>query len=158
MKFVVLLLQINFVSYPFCSDWIFMSCMCAVIGCFNIHFSLYTVARIVWRLYIRWVFDWQLDLLDHTQLHTITVYTLLQLTTVHYNTCRVVTSFLSSNTTGSVRLQLFSEDCCSARLLTHWLQPLRSNTNWHGSHSKTELNYYWRSNANWLTGAPAPFI
>jgi hypothetical protein len=41
--------------------------------------------------YIRRVLDWQLDLLDHTQLHTITVYTLLQLTTVHYNTCRVFT-------------------------------------------------------------------
>jgi hypothetical protein len=39
--------------------------------------------------YIRRVLDWQLDLLDHTQLHTITVYTLIQLTTVHYNTCRV---------------------------------------------------------------------
>jgi hypothetical protein len=39
--------------------------------------------------YIRRVLDWQLDLLDHTQLHTGTVYTLLQLTTVHHNTCRV---------------------------------------------------------------------
>jgi hypothetical protein len=35
----------------------------------------------VWRDYIRRVLDCQLDLLDHTQLHTITVYTFLQLTT-----------------------------------------------------------------------------
>jgi hypothetical protein len=31
--------------------------------------------------YIRRVLDWQLDLLDHTQLHTITVYTLYDSTT-----------------------------------------------------------------------------
>jgi hypothetical protein len=82
--------------------------------------------------YIRRVLDWQLDLLDHTQLHTITVYTLLQLTTVHCNTCRVFTLYLHCLSVFQYRrirspatLQLFSEDCCSARLLTHWLQPLR---------------------------------
>jgi hypothetical protein len=47
--------------------------------------------------YIRLVLDWQLNLLDQTQLHTITVYTL------HYSL---------------LQLQLFSEDCCSARILT----------------------------------------
>jgi hypothetical protein len=47
--------------------------------------------------YIRRVMDWQLDLLDHTQLHTITVYTL-------HNPL--------------LQLQLFSEDCCSARILS----------------------------------------
>jgi hypothetical protein len=69
--------------------------------------------------------DWQLDLLDHTQLHTITVYTLLQLTTVHYNTCRVFTLYLQwlpvfqyRRIRSPATLQLFSEDCCSARILT----------------------------------------
>jgi hypothetical protein len=38
--------------------------------------------------YIRRVLDWQLDLLDHTQLHTITVYTLYNFT-VYYSTCRI---------------------------------------------------------------------
>jgi hypothetical protein len=47
--------------------------------------------------YIRWVLDWQLDLLDHNQLHTITVYTL-------HNSL--------------LQLQLFSEDCCSVQILT----------------------------------------
>jgi hypothetical protein len=51
---------------------------------------------------IRWVLDWQLDLLDHTQLHKITVYTL-------HNSLS--------------QLQLFSEDCCPARILTR-------NWNW----------------------------
>jgi hypothetical protein len=46
--------------------------------------------------------DWQLDLLDHTQLHTITVYKL-------HNSL--------------LQLQLFLEDCCSARILTR-------NWNW----------------------------
>jgi hypothetical protein len=45
--------------------------------------------------------------------HTITVYALLQLTTVHYNTCRVFTSCLSSNIAGSVHLQL-----CNSSLKT----------------------------------------
>jgi hypothetical protein len=62
----------------------------------------YIVAR-SWWLYIRRVLDWQLDLLEHTQLHTVTVYTLLQLTTVHYNTCRVSSLTL-----------LYSEDSLSA--------------------------------------------
>jgi hypothetical protein len=39
--------------------------------------------------YIWWVLDWQLDLLDHIQVRTTTVYALLQLLTFHYNTCRV---------------------------------------------------------------------
>jgi hypothetical protein len=47
--------------------------------------------------YIRRVLDLQLDLLAHTQLHTITVYTL------HYSL---------------LQLQLFSEGCCSGRILT----------------------------------------
>jgi hypothetical protein len=81
--------------------------------------------------YIRRVLDLQLDLLDHTQLHTITVYTLLQLTTVHYNTCRVFTLYLHSLPLFQYRrirspatLQLFSEDCCLARILTrNWNCP-----------------------------------
>jgi hypothetical protein len=75
--------------------------------------------------YIIRVLDWQLDLLDHTQLHTITVYTLLQLLTVHYNTCRVFTLYLHwfpvfqyLRIRSPATLQLFSEDCCSARILT----------------------------------------
>jgi hypothetical protein len=38
--------------------------------------------------YIRRVLDWQLDLLDHTQLHTFTVCT-LYIFSVHYSACRV---------------------------------------------------------------------
>jgi hypothetical protein len=67
--------------------------------------------------YMRRVLDWHLDLLDHTQLHTITVHTLLQLTTVHYNTCRVFTLYLHLlplfQIAGSVRLQL-----CNSSLKT----------------------------------------
>jgi hypothetical protein len=77
-------------------------------------------------IYIRRVLDWQLDLLDHTRLHTITVYTLLQLLTVHYNTCRVYTLYLHwlpvfqyCRIRSPATLQLFSEDSCSARILTH---------------------------------------
>jgi hypothetical protein len=48
---------------------------------------------------------------------TITVYTLLQLTTVHYNTCRVFTLYLHPlplfQIAGSVRLQL-----CNSSLKT----------------------------------------
>jgi hypothetical protein len=81
--------------------------------------------------YIRRVLDWQLDLLGHTQLHTITVYTLLQLHTVHYNTCRVFTLYLHwlpvfqfRRIRSPATLQLFSEDCCSARILTrNWKCP-----------------------------------
>jgi hypothetical protein len=48
---------------------------------------------------IRRVLDWQLDLLDRTQLHTITVYTLLQLTTTLAESPHCVfTGCLSSNT------------------------------------------------------------
>jgi hypothetical protein len=75
--------------------------------------------------YIRRVLDRQLDLLDHTQLHKITVYTFLQLLTVHYNTCRVFTLYLHwlpvfhyPRIRSPATLQLFSEDCCSARILT----------------------------------------
>jgi hypothetical protein len=39
------------------------------------YFSIYILLRVCGD-YIRWVLDWQLDLLDHTQLHTITLYTL----------------------------------------------------------------------------------
>jgi hypothetical protein len=65
---------------------------------------------------IRRVLDWQLDLLDHTQLHTITVYTLLQLTTVHHNLPSLLT--VSSEDPGSN---------CSNQLL--W-DPLPSLTIW----------------------------
>jgi hypothetical protein len=64
--------------------------------------------------------------------HAITVYALLQLTTVHYNTRRVVTSCLSSNTAGSVRLQLWNSLHSTARAHT------RRPTDWLGSHSKTD--------------------
>jgi hypothetical protein len=66
---------------------------------------------LLWRQYcrayvstiIRRVLDWQLDLLDHAQLHTITVHIL-------HNSL--------------LQLQLFSEDCCSARILTrNWSCP-----------------------------------
>jgi hypothetical protein len=84
----------------------------------------YIVARMCGN-YIRRVLDWHLDLLDHSQLHTITVNALLQLTTVHYNTCRVFTLYLHSlpvsqyhRIRSPATLQLFSEDCCSARMLT----------------------------------------
>jgi hypothetical protein len=53
--------------------------------------------------YIRRVLDWQLDLLDHAQLHTITVYTLLQLLTVHYNTCRFFLQLQLTLTTESLQ-------------------------------------------------------
>jgi hypothetical protein len=46
---------------------------------------------------IRRVLDRQLDLLDHKQLHTITIYTLYD---------------------SLLQPQLFSEDCCSARIFT----------------------------------------
>jgi hypothetical protein len=95
---------------------------------FQYTISILRVLRILSRLcsdYIRRVLDWQLDLLDHTQLHTITVYTLLQLLTVHYNTCRVFTLYLHwlpvfqySRIPSPATLQLFSEDCCSVRILT----------------------------------------
>jgi hypothetical protein len=53
---------------------------------------------------------------------TITVYTLynsLQFTiTLAESSHCIFTGCLSSNITGSVRLQLFSEDCCSARIIT----------------------------------------
>jgi hypothetical protein len=40
---------------------------------------------------------------SHTQLHTITVYTLLQLLTVHYNTCRVFLQLQLTLTTESLQ-------------------------------------------------------
>jgi hypothetical protein len=53
------------------------------------------------------------------------VYTLLQLLTVHYNTCRVFTLYLHwlpvfqyRRIRSPATLQLFSKDCCSARILT----------------------------------------
>jgi hypothetical protein len=60
--------------------------------------------------------------------HTITVYTLynsLQFTiTLDESSHCIFTRCLSSNIAGSVRLQLFSEDCCSARTLTgNWNCP-----------------------------------
>jgi hypothetical protein len=61
---------------------------------------------------------------SHTVTHNYSVYA-LQLTTVHYNTCRVLTLYLHSLPVFQYRrirspatLQLFSEDCCSARILT----------------------------------------
>jgi hypothetical protein len=71
--------------------------------CFNI------VARMCGD-YNRRVLDRKLDLLDHKQLQTITVYTL------HYSL---------------LQLQLFSEDCCSARILTcNSLSKLTSSATW----------------------------
>jgi hypothetical protein len=58
------------------------------------HIYIYIVTCLVT---VDGVLDWQSDLLDQTQLHTITVYTL------HYSL---------------FQLQLFSEYCCSARILT----------------------------------------
>jgi hypothetical protein len=60
--------------------------------------------------YIRRVLDWQLDLLDHTQLHTITVYTLFDSQQLSY--------FSSSEDYGS--------NCCNQLL---W-RPLPLLTNW----------------------------
>jgi hypothetical protein len=61
---------------------------------------------------------------SHTITHNYSVYA-LQLTTVHYQTCRVFTLYLRSLPVSQYRrisspatLQLFSEDCCSARTLT----------------------------------------
>jgi hypothetical protein len=66
--------------------------------------------------------------------HTITVYALLQLTTVHYNTCRAFTLYLHwfpvfqyRRIRSPATLQLFSEGCCSARTLTrNWNCPRHS--------------------------------
>jgi hypothetical protein len=61
---------------------------------------------------------------SHTVTHNYSVYA-LQLTTVHYHTCRVFTPYLHSLPVFQSRrirspatLQLFSEECCSARILT----------------------------------------
>jgi hypothetical protein len=69
--------------------------------------------------YIRRVLDWQLDLLDCSCSYT------LQLTTIHYNTCWVFTLYLHwlpviqyRRIRSPATLQPFSEDCCSARILT----------------------------------------
>jgi hypothetical protein len=67
---------------------------------------------------------------SHTITHNYSVYG-LQLTTVHYHTCRVFTLYLHSLPVFQYRrirspatLQLFSEDCCSARTLTrNWNCP-----------------------------------
>jgi hypothetical protein len=57
-------------------------------------------------------------------MHNYSVYA-LQLTTVHYHTCRVFTLYLHwlpvfqyRRVRSPATLQLFSEDCCSARTLT----------------------------------------
>jgi hypothetical protein len=77
--------------------------------------------------------DVQLDLLDHTQLHTITVYTLynsLQFTiTLAESSHYIFTRCLSSNIAGSVRLQLCNSSLKTAArpeysLVTrNWLTP-----------------------------------
>jgi hypothetical protein len=54
-----------------------------------------TGARVCVATIVTRVLDCQLDLLDHTQSHTITVYTLRN---------------------SLLQLQLFSEGCCSARM------------------------------------------
>jgi hypothetical protein len=58
---------------------------------------------------------------SHTVTHNYSVYTL----TAHYNTCRVFTLYLHwlpvfqyCRISSPATLQLFSEDCCSARILT----------------------------------------
>jgi hypothetical protein len=70
----------------------------------------------MWRLYIWWVLDWQLDLLDLTQLQLQCVhsYSSLQFTTTLAESSHCIfTGFLSSNIAGSVRLQL-----CNSSLKT----------------------------------------
>jgi hypothetical protein len=99
-----------------------------------INISVYLKVSILSRVcgdYIRRVLDWQLDLLDHTQLHTITMYTLYNFA-VHYSTCRVfllclhwLPVFQYRRIRSPATLQLFFEDCCSARILTrNWNCPI----------------------------------
>jgi hypothetical protein len=89
---------------------------------------VHIVVRIVWRLYkTGWIDNW-----IYWITHNYSVYA-LQLTTVHYHTCRVFTLYLHSLPVFQYRrihspatLQLFSEDCCSAQLLTrNWNCPCR---------------------------------
>jgi hypothetical protein len=76
----------------------------------------YGIVARMWRLYIRRVLDWQLDLLYHTQLHTITVYTLLQFTTTLAESPHCVfTGCLPSNTRPGSHSKT---DWRSARILT----------------------------------------
>jgi hypothetical protein len=92
---------------------------------FSIMAKTAIVAR-MWRLiYIRRCIGLTTGFIGlHTVTHSYSVYA-LQLTTVHYNTCRVFTLYLHSFPVFQYRrilspatLQLFSEDCCSARILT----------------------------------------
>jgi hypothetical protein len=80
----------------------------------------------LWQLYkTGWIDNW-----IYWITHNYSV-SALQLTTVHYNTCRVFTLCLHSLPVSQYRriclpatLQLFSEDCCSARTLTrNWNCP-----------------------------------
>jgi hypothetical protein len=88
--------------------------------------SLHIVARVVLRLYgLTTGF-----IGSHTVTHNYSEYT-LQLTTVHYNTCQVFTLYLHwlpvfqyRRIRSPATMQLFSEDCCSARTLTrNWNCP-----------------------------------
>jgi hypothetical protein len=116
----------------------------------DVGFSKCIVAR-MWRLYIWRVLEWQLYLLDRTQLHTITVYTLF--TTVHYNTCRVSSLCLRWLPVFQYLTQLAVQDW-----LTDWLTDWRSariltplqltRLEWPGSHSKTD----------WTTTTPAKSV
>jgi S-adenosylmethionine/arginine decarboxylase-like enzyme len=102
-------------------------------GCFKTslkNLKEYIVARIAWRLYKTGIGITTGFIESHTITHNYSVYA-LQLTTVHYNTCRVFTLCLHSLPVFQYRrirspatLQLFSEDCCSARILTrNWNCP-----------------------------------
>jgi hypothetical protein len=68
--------------------------------------------------------DGQLDLLNHTQLHTITVYTIynslqFNITLAESSQClHLLPVFQYRRIRSPATLQLFSEDCWSARILT----------------------------------------
>jgi hypothetical protein len=95
---------------------------------------------------------------SHTVTHNYSVYA-LKLTTVHYHTCRIFTLYLHSFPVFQYRrihspatLELFSEDCCSARTLIHnWNCPRHSWTrNWNSplSCQLTALVIAWERTTN----------
>jgi hypothetical protein len=93
--------------------------------------------------------------------HTVTVYTLLQLTTVHYNTCRVfsVASLVAclpmplGKFTFRANLQLFSEDC----YFTHTLTGLDGALTLTETAPVTALTHT-RRPTDWRSAASARFI
>jgi hypothetical protein len=81
------------------------------------------VSRVKWRLYKTGIGLTTGFIGSHTVTHNYSA-TLLQLTTVHYNTCRVFTLyrhwlpvFQYRRIRSPATLQLFSEDCYSAQIL-----------------------------------------